>query len=370
MYSYGIYDIYLYIAWEDATVCLEMKNRDCGPVGFPDENGDLGRIVPSGQVLVPGDVRLDGDSISWRLGHTARYREVSPHMLNEFVELQSRESILCFAKKWGVLGMSGDTVLRPGCLEMRDGRWTKQGKEPIAAWQYYSRRAHAVLSVVGALNQNKLGDLSDWDEFAKLFLHRTEKEANESVDWVRASLDHHRFGLNINLLAMCYSHEEQLARAREFIAREIADWLDCWKVEKSEALSDFGLIWNDGLQKWDLQIDYHGLLFPAIALQLALGVADVDSLYTCSGCGLPYIRPRNRKRPKAGWANYCDRCDRQGVGKRRAVEAYREKKAEAMRLHRSGVSQEEIADKVDADLTRVRGWIEKGVSSVQTKTRK
>ena len=31
---------------------------------------------------------------------------------------------------------------------------------PVAAWQYYTRRAAAVLNVAAALKQNKLGDLS------------------------------------------------------------------------------------------------------------------------------------------------------------------------------------------------------------------
>ena len=57
--------------------------------------------------------------------------------------------------------------------------------------------------------------------------------------------------------------------------------------------------WIDDQQRWDLQIDYHGFLFAAIGLQLALVVAEAESLYSCSGCGVPYIRAREKKRPKS-----------------------------------------------------------------------
>ncbi len=118
--------------------------------------------------------------------------------------------------------------------------------------------------------------------------------------------------------------------------------------------------WNGIQQRWDIQIDYHGLLFAAIALQLALVVANADSLFTCSGCAVPYIRPRERKRPKSGWANYCDQCSTEGVAKRRAVESYREKRAQAVRLSSSGVPVPEIAEQLNTEATRVRGWLKNG----------
>jgi predicted SprT family Zn-dependent metalloprotease len=93
------------------------------------------------------------------------------------------------------------------------------------------------------------------------------------------------------------------------------------------------LRWRHDLKRWDLQIQYHGLLFPAIALQMMLVIADTDNLYCCSGCGTPYIRARERKRPKRGWANYCEACCESGVAQRRAVETYRAKKAEARRTN-------------------------------------
>jgi transposase-like protein len=106
-----------------------------------------------------------------------------------------------------------------------------------------------------------------------------------------------------------------------------------------------------------MQIDYHGLLFAAIALQLALVIADADSLYSCSGCGMPYIRPREKRRPKPGWANYCTRCSDGGVAQRKAAESYRGKRAKAVQMHSSGVSLQEIAETLKTEASRVNGWL-------------
>ena len=46
--------------------------------------------------------------------------------------------------------------------------------------------------------------------------------------------------------------------------------------------------------------------------------------------------------------------------KRRAVENYREKRAQAVRMHLSGVPVDEIADQLNSKAARVRGWLKSG----------
>lgn len=320
--------------------------------GFVDHNGKLGRLVPSGQIVVPEKVWIEGDDIRWRMGNNARLQTVSKQMLNQFVRLTDANSILHFAMSWGVLALSGGRVRQPGCASSREG------SEPIRAWQYYSHRAQAVLEIAAALNQNKLGDLKDWDWIGKI-IPRAGYDPRQDEKF-KAAVLRPMYGMGFSLFPMDEPPEQKVEIARGHIAAEIGQWLDCWKREKTSGVSDFGVRWNAVRRRWELQIDYHGLLFPAIALQLALVVADVDSLFTCSGCGAPYIRPRERKRPKSGWANYCDECSKHGVAKRRAVESYRQKKAEAARMHANGMPFQEIAAKLHTKGERVRGWVKKG----------
>src|SRR5579863_7604746 len=87
---------------------MSRASQDLALAGFVDDNGNLGRQVPSGKVIVPGEVWLEGNAIRWRIGKTARLRVVSRNMLNQFVRLTDSESIRRFANKWGVLALSND----------------------------------------------------------------------------------------------------------------------------------------------------------------------------------------------------------------------------------------------------------------------
>jgi transposase-like protein len=331
--------------------------------GFVDQNGGLGRPVPSGQIIVPRKVWRQGDTIRWRMGpwppHT---REVSRSMLNQFVQLADAESVLRFARGWGVLALSRDEDRRPG------GEDGNEGVEPIAAWLAYARRARAVLNIAAALKLNNPGDLNDWGEFGIFVVSGSYTQTHE--DFVKAFIDRPDIALGVTLFAMGESPAGNIQAAREAIGTEIGHWLDGWKQERNRGVSDFALRWDDVHQRWDLQIDYHGLLFAAIALQLALVVANADSLYSCSGCGLPYIRSRERKRPKRGWANYCESCSKEGTAQRRAVENYREKKAQAVQLHLGGIPAKRIAEQLNTSAACVNGWLKKVDDHVQAKTRK
>lgn len=319
--------------------------------GYSDANGDLGRPVPSGHVMVPGQIWLEVDAIRWKLAGHAKSREPSRAMLTEFVALhqaESPEGILRFARDWGVLVLTGGKSPRP-C-----GEAMAEGVEPITAWKYFSRRAAAVLNIAAALKDGKLGDLADWGVIAAL------DSGNDAADTEAANVafERHKYGMTF-LADIPRGTQRQSAvdQGRNLLANEIGQWLRFWKAGRVRGFSDFSLQWSPDAQKWQLRIEYDGYLFAAIALQLALVVAEADSLYTCSACGIPYIR--TKKRPKAGWANYCDTCIERGIGGRRAVESYRKRKADAKRLAGEGLTPAEIASKVNSDPETVKGWLRK-----------
>jgi len=291
-------------------------------------------------------------------------------MLNKFIRLENPDSVFRFAREWGVLALSGNLWTgRKGGQLYRPGRKAlTEGTESILAWRYYSKRAQAVLNVAAALKQGKLGDMSDWSEFATFYT--APDQMPRVIQWVEEGAERHIFGLGFAVLNGEGTSEERLEVARGAVATEIGRWLDCWKHDTARGVSDFALRWIDDQKRWDFQIDYHGLLFPAIALQLALVLADADGLYSCSGCGIPYIRRRERKRPKPGWSNYCDPCSKNGVAQRRAAETYREKRVEAVRLHSVGASVSEIAEQLNTEVARIRGWLQQGGKDAKTKARK
>lgn len=327
------------------------KNEKLQMAGYTDINGDLGRPVPSGHILVPGQIWLEGDAIRWKLAGHAKFRQPSRAMLTDFVALHqatSAETILRFAREWGVLMLTGGKVPRP-C-----GESMQEGSEPIEAWKYFSRRAAAVLNIAAALKDGKLGDLADWGVLATI---QTRDEAADEASF-KAAFAQHRYGMSfLTDLPRGTQRQSAVDQGRDLLSSEIDQWLRFWKKGRLHGYADFSLRWSSDTQKWELRIEYQGYLFAAIALQLTLVVAEADSLYTCSACGMPYIR--TKKRPKAGWANYCDPCIAQGTGGRRAVENYRKKKIEAKRLAAEGLPLTEIASKVNSDPETIKGWLRK-----------
>jgi len=165
-----------------------------------------------------------------------------------------------------------------------------------------------------------LGDLNDWKQFG--FFVLPGKYGAKHEELLKESIARHKFGLGFTIVG-AELNDGYIAEARSAIAWELDCWLGSWKRSDRAAPSDFSLQWNEKQQRWELQIDYHGLLIAAISLQLALVVADADSLYCCSGCAIPYIRSRAKRRPKRGCANFCEKCNAGGTAQRMAVRRYR-----------------------------------------------
>lgn len=310
--------------------------------GFTDSEGRVGKDVPFGRVIVPGTIELVEDTLHWEFEGTAKAVEISRSTLSDFVSLwrESPSAILRFARKWGVLviqtcGTNG-TTFRP-C-----GEAISLGDDPIEAWRYFSHRAFAVLNIAAALKQGKLGDLDDW----RLIASDCTKDAMRVAD------EQHRYGLGWHLFERPFNKQQSIDEAHRVVAREIQMWLSSWKGMRMRGLSDFVVTWSGS--RWELRVDYHGFLFAAIALQLALSIAGADSLFSCSGCGVPYIR--GVKKPKPGTDNYCAKCSRNGVAQRRAVDSYREIRGEAARLQLAGTPLTEIALRLYRSVQQIRKW--------------
>lgn len=92
-------------------------------------------------------------------------------------------------------------------------------------------------------------------------------------------------------------------------------------------------------------------VFGALAVQLFLAATKTEGFAMCSACGLPYFPSR---RPRRGQRNYCARCANDGASRRVASVDYRlREKARKLRSH--GLSDEEVARKVNLDVETVHG---------------
>jgi hypothetical protein len=274
-----------------------------------DAAGHVGKAVPAGRIIVPGSITLDGDQVLWKITEKTHLVEPNRSMLNDFVQLWDKPpaNVRAFAKKWGVLAIGQHN--RPGAVGI-------VGQELIEAWRYYSRRAMAVLNLIASIKQEKIGGVEDWRQLG------TGDDSPE--EWERVGNVAAKFPL-----PSFTGFPATVREASTIIANEVNAWMAVWRAHRADDASDFRVD-ATGAARWEMQVDFHGCLFPALAFQLCLVAVNADSLYCCSGCGFPYVRPREGKgsrRPKPGQDNYCKECVRLGIPVRRASERYRERKA-------------------------------------------
>lgn len=301
------------------------------------ETGPKDRRIPTGIVVALGGLVSLGpnDTLKWEFNpDRAEWKTPPGNLLNSFVTLWQKKpkAIIAFAEKWGPLRVDDRGEPIQGIQN--------SGSEPLVVWRFLSRRAYAIWRIATALNQGQPGDEEDWK-----LLSAYDEDAKETRFY---GLPNHSRWDRAEHVRRFSGFKNAMDYSRATIAGELTAWLERFRV---------GLIlaWDRKLS-WHLEVRYGGHVLAAIALQLALAVADAERLFTCDGCGMPYIRLKKRK-PNAGQANYCTECSSNRKPERKAEKRYRENRREARALAAKGTSILEIANKLDRMPSVVRGWL-------------
>ena len=318
-----------------------MGSENWDEAGLTDLNSRLGRPVASGLISVPEHFELSSDNkeLVWSYGSREDpHRSAKPdrEMLTRFVRLwqQPPKAILQFARRWGVLNYKDGRPCQPiGGFKIR---------EPVETWHYYSRRAHAILNIAANLRRGELGALTDWEALRYMLPH--------SGDFVS---DLHRYG---PFMLSAVAGGEYPFRTKPGDKRTVKSERYLLSIEVGLHLRLGRVSFMVGFKdpRWSLEMDYNGCMLAAVALQLALVLADVDTLYRCSGCQEHYVR--KKKAPRKDQANFCDNCGHQKAVQL-ADERRRDRIAEARRLAGEGLSVSDIAARLDSKVATIRGWI-------------
>jgi hypothetical protein len=301
----------------------------------PAPNEHLGRRISSGIVVSPGGLISLGpdNTLRWEYDE-AEWKRPPDDLLDRFIVLWQKRprDIISFAEKWGPLRIDsrGNPII------------AGSGSEPIAAWQFLSRRAYSVLRIAKALEKGRPGDEEDW-----ALLSTPYNSADSQAAQFYGLANHARWEFDKRTRSPGFRNAIEYGKAT--IAGEVSEWLEKFTVYLT-------MVWKP---RWQLELHFQGRFLAAIALQLALAVANAESLFTCNGCGRPYIRSKQRK-PNAGQANFCPGCIGRRKPQREAEKRYRENQREARRLAAKGVSIVEIANKINRTPAVVRGWLKKG----------
>jgi hypothetical protein len=211
----------------------------------------------------------------------------------------AKSATLRFARKYGVLLLREDRTLAFD--------FSLEGREMLIDWWMYSRKLCAYLSLAACLDQAQMGNQGDWAVIDPSVNAKFPKHVNPGI-------------------ARYLPHG--ITAARQRFELNFHDLLHAARIT-------FSLTSTSKPQfLWGAEIDYGRRLFSALVLQLLLTVIKSDSLYCCSGCGLPYARPRGRgwKKPKPGESNFCGNCGRKEA-LRQADRRRREKIAKAKSLN-------------------------------------
>jgi hypothetical protein len=208
-------------------------------------------------------------------------------LLDGFVRLDSPESALRFAQRWGPLWLCGvhGQSLRPYHSLTREELFTQADpndehacywhpREPVAGWLHYARRMAAVMEALALVRQDppqpvprrlwSALDVNAW-----------------FIDHAKGIPDRARFAEGMVHVAIETAIGAQLA------ARLRLGW------------------------GFRLELDAGFGFLPATWLLLAQLACRVRAIYVCSNCGHVYARAARLRAPKPGQQNFCDDC-RQG----------------------------------------------------------
>src|ERR1700693_3822057 len=269
--------------------------RDWDLAGYTDLNGAISKPIPPGHLLIPGGITLTDGALIWDYAPSAKQepidRPAPKTLLNQFVKLWNapKDRILRFARQNGILWLGKNGL--PCQLDV-------SGEEPIDNWRRVSRRICAMLNIGSDLEKKSAIRIEEWKyvgPFDDVFLKRLRRPES----------------------------------SRSLLSIEVRRML-------SSCGLGFSMRWNKDDSRFQLELDYHGFMLNAVLLQLALTLSNSDSLFVCSGCGFPYPRNREKRRPRPGQANFCDECGTK-VALRHADQRRKLKNAEARRVASSGL---------------------------------
>lgn len=315
--------------------------------GFTNNLSQLGKRVPSGEILVGSGVKVsdDGASLVWpRAWPQPKLRALkpTPAMFSQFIELRDATAaeIRAFSGRWGRLYIQQDGSFMLGGIPYEEDAY----REPIEAWHYFAWRAYSVLSIAASLTDNRPGDPQDWARLSSLRNRITDAD----LPYFRGGP--FEFGIPIDRGFEPFA-KLPIETQRVMLTVELNLWMK---------LGGLGLYLglDESERGWQLELFFGGRLFAALALQLAMTVARAEVPHVCSACKYLYIR--TKKDAKTGNNNYCDKCGKT-EGLRQGDKRRREKIKRARDLSASGLNVSEITKQLNVRSAKtVRRWIEKG----------
>jgi hypothetical protein len=266
-------------------------------------DGDIERPIDGASWGLPERIELGVGNICWSGAYGGQRVQPQKGMFENFLALGEapEHRILKYAQRWGVLLLKSHTQARtnsnasatPYSSQRSGPPPESEGIEPIEIWRCYSREFLALMKIANRLANGEAGRPEDWNTvYARCFLNAPARSKRVAPFW-KQTLDNERFMIESNINA----------------------WLDLAGVKPY-------FDWRPGAKRPSIRFGGTGLL-GALALQLAIGVAQAKGLALCTHCASEY--PPEQRRPKQGQRHFCPDCRKKGIPTRYSLADYRQR---------------------------------------------
>ena len=250
-----------------------------------DRRGILGvSHFPTSEIPLPQDVRLDGETLRYRLAPLEELQVLSgtDRMLDHFVRIETAEDVLDFAQLYGPLHLCTHGLPWAHIYEPDEGfrdLWVadrssceRPFEERVEDWFKWVACARGLLSASATLHSDMRPGVADWEGISR--------GLSPTADGGEALFD--------------YLSSGDLGDATLMLG----DFLWFW-LRISDVRPKFS--W-DPEPRFFLQAG----VFGELGIQIMQAVSHAHGLAICSGCGNAYMR-KGRK-PQSGRRNYCSDC--------------------------------------------------------------
>lgn len=244
-----------------------------------DGQGNLGRPLFPGHLLVPAHVAIEDGHLVWStaLGGDAdlRFVRVEAGLLGRFVRLADGDAaaVLQFARRYGPLRVSRYEYAP---LEGAN-QFAWRGTEPVQEWYALARNAATLLRIAALRHQGRRVPPEDWRvAFTTGLLPISAASAFREFEHAPSSAWHSLQHAGLPFLVNMW-----------LTAERPSVWLT-WPPGAAPTI----VLAGDNL-------------LSHLAAQLLAAVCQSEGVAVCSGCGTPYMPDR---RPRGDQRHYCKEC--------------------------------------------------------------
>jgi hypothetical protein len=279
--------------------------------GLLDQSGVVGRIVASGSLLRPAEVKVEGKFLHWGGIHSC---SPDSRIFERFAQLWERPDaeIADFARRFGVL----NPYTRRSTLAFA-------GRENLSRWRALSKQCWTFLLLLARLRSEGRYTSRVADEAI------LNTEAEQHRRWLKSVPRWIGHAYSQRYIAVMHYDFPKVDEQRRPGSLALFVMIERWIAQHGNTVMAPRVTYSKpcGRLVWEPTIDYNGRLLCYLGHQLLLLAAGND-IFICSVCHQPYVRDREmkgfRKRPKPGEQNYCGRD--QCIRERNRIAAQRHRK--------------------------------------------